>query len=146
MNDSVADYVITELNLFFPELLLPPRGRRNQIGQQLRRAGGGETAGGQRRLRPRPGRRTDLRVQNGTHGHRHQMVRVPFERLGVHVLILIHGLVFLSTTEYKCVVFYRRSGDIIEIQEGLPTDIEAEACSPGYMNQDQLPFTSLLSM
>ena len=74
------------------------------------------------------------------------MVRVPFERLGVHVLILIHGLVFLSTTEYKCVVFYRRSGDIIEIQEGLPTDIEAEACSPGYMNQDQLPFTSLLSM
>ena len=42
-------------------------------------------------------------------------------------------------------VFYRRSGDIIEIQEGLPTDIEAEACSPGYMNQDQLPFTSLLS-
>lgn len=48
------------------------------------------------------------------------------------------------TTEYKCVVFYRRSGDIIEIQEGLPTDVEAEACSPGFMNQDQLPFTSLL--
>ena len=68
-------------------------------------------------------------------------------RLGVQVLILIHGLLcLLSTTEYKCVVFYRRSGDIIEIQEGLPTDIEAEACSPGYMNQDQLPFTSLLSM
>ena len=42
-------------------------------------------------------------------------------------------------------VFYRRSGDIIEIQEGLPTDVEAEACSPGFMNQDQLPFTSLLS-
>ena len=41
-------------------------------------------------------------------------------------------------------VFHRRSGDIIEIQEGLPTDIEADACSPGYMNQEQLPFTSLL--
>ena len=42
-------------------------------------------------------------------------------------------------------VFHRRSGDIIEIQEGLPTDIEADACSPVYMNQEQLPFTSLLS-
>ena len=42
-------------------------------------------------------------------------------------------------------VFHRRSGDIIEIQEGLPTDIEADACSPGYINLEQLPFTSLLS-
>ena len=59
-------------------------------------------------------------------------------------MILILFLLCLSTTEYKCVVFHRRSGDIIEIQEGLPTDIEADACSPGYMNQEQLPFTSLL--
>ena len=64
---------------------------------------------------------------------------------GCVFLINILALFCLSTTEYKCVVFYRRSGDIIEIQEGLPTDIEADACSPGYMNQEQLPFTSLLS-
>ena len=68
------------------------------------------------------------------------MVRVP-----VHFLTFMLSFAVLSTTEYKCVVFYRRSGDIIEIQEGLPTDVEAEACSPGFMNQDQLPFTSLLS-
>ena len=38
--------------------------------------------------------------------------------------------------------------DLDEFQRAFDedcVDIEAEACSPGYMNQDQLPFTSLLS-
>jgi hypothetical protein len=40
---------------------------------------------------------------------------------------------------------YRRSEDIIEIQEGTVTDSAIDACSPANMNSVHLPYTILLS-
>ncbi len=46
---------------------------------------------------------------------------------------------------FKCMMIYRRSGDIIELQEGTISDTAEDACSPGKMNENYLPFTILLS-
>ena len=55
---------------------------------------------------------------------------------------------FPSDTMYKCMSIYKRSEDILEIQEGRlqqkisPTD---DVCSAFNMDEDRMPFTTLLS-
>lgn len=46
---------------------------------------------------------------------------------------------------FKCLSIYKRTDDIVEIQEGRPTQYESDACSPYNMDETVLPFTTLLS-
>ncbi len=49
-----------------------------------------------------------------------------------------------SHTQYKCLSLYRRSTDILEIQEGQPTDHPGDACTTLNMVENRLHFTTLL--
>ena len=50
-----------------------------------------------------------------------------------------------SETKYKCINMFGRTEDIIEIQEGNLVDDMDYACSIENMDDDNLPFTTLIS-
>ena len=53
---------------------------------------------------------------------------------------------FFSETKYKCINLNGRTEDIIEMQEGNLVDDMDLACSVANMDDDNLPFTTLISM
>ena len=53
---------------------------------------------------------------------------------------------FFSETKYKCINLNGRTEDIIEMQEGNLVDDMDLACSVENMDDDNLPFTTLISM
>ena len=46
---------------------------------------------------------------------------------------------------FKCLSLYKRSDNILELQEGRITQYEDEVCSAFNMDEERLPFTTLLS-
>ena len=54
-------------------------------------------------------------------------------------------LLYFSETKYKCINMFGRTEDIIEIQEGNLVDNMDSACSVENMDDDNLPFTTLIS-
>ncbi len=55
-------------------------------------------------------------------------------------------MLFLSSeTKFKCVNMFGRTEDIIEIQEGSLVDSLDQACDTEFMNDDNIPFTTLIS-
>ena len=52
---------------------------------------------------------------------------------------------YFSETKYKCINMFGRTEDIIEIQEGNLVDNMDSACSVENMDDDNLPFTTLIS-
>ena len=61
------------------------------------------------------------------------------------VWTFLHFLYHFSETKYKCINMFGRTEDIIEIQEGNLVDNMDSACSVENMDDDNLPFTTLIS-
>ena len=61
------------------------------------------------------------------------------------VWTFFHFLYHFSETKYKCINMFGRTEDIIEIQEGNLVDNMDSACSVENMDDDNLPFTTLIS-
>ena len=59
--------------------------------------------------------------------------------------LFLHFLYHFSETKYKCINMFGRTEDIIEIQEGNLVDNMDSACSVENMDDDNLPFTTLIS-
>ena len=62
-------------------------------------------------------------------------------------LVFIACVVISSDTKYKCMNIYRRTDDVLEIQEGPSTAVRGRAaCAQDLMIDTKLPFITLLSM
>ena len=61
------------------------------------------------------------------------------------IFFTIFLLLYFSETKYKCINMFGRTEDIIEIQEGNLVDNMDSACSVENMDDDNLPFTTLIS-
>ena len=71
------------------------------------------------------------------------MVYDTLPRMELHYPYITH-FTYFSDTKFKCMNMYRRSDDVLEIQEGTSTSVRGGAACD-LMNDNMMSFVTLLS-